>query len=253
MKIIRGVKYMWDRSQLKQNAKKVLDKSYWQALLASVVLGIAVNSSSGFSLSVNAGSLKHQLDGMDPFISTAVISILSVALIFAFIFSSVFSILVAGPLEVGAQRYFLESTQFRFNIKEIGYGFTCGKYKNVVIVMLIRNIFTFLWTLLLVIPGIVKMYAYSMVPFILAENPSISATQALDISCRMTARNKWDIFTLDLSFIGWYILGFLAFFIGTIFVSPYYNSTKAQLYLALRSAAIDNGTVSLNELEGSFK
>ena len=67
----------------------------------------------------------------------------------------------------------------------------------------------------------------------------------------MTRGHKFNMFVLDVSFWGWYLLGALLFFVGILFVTPYYNSTRAQLYLALRSIAIDKGVVSLEELEGN--
>ncbi len=73
-----------------------------------------------------------------------------------------------------------------------------------------------------------------MVPYILADNPSIGAERAIQLSNRMTGGEKWDMFVLDLSFLGWYILGMLALGIGVIFVNPYVDSTKAELYLILR-------------------
>ena len=89
-----------------------------------------------------------------------------------------------------------------------------------------------------------------MAPFILAENPGIPANRAIQLSCDMTTGHKWEMFVLDLSFIGWYLLGALAFGIGIFFVNPYYHSTKAQLYLALRAIALDRQIITLQELEG---
>ena len=102
---------------------------------------------------------------------------------------------------------------------------------------------------LFIIPGIIKGFAYSMVPYILAENPNLSPKQIINISCRMTKGYKLKIFFTSLSFIGWYLLGAMAFGIGTVFVVPYERATFAQLYLAIRSDALDSGRVSLAELE----
>ena len=98
------------------------------------------------------------------------------------------------------------------------------------------------------IPGIVKGYAYSMVPYILADNPNIGVSKAISLSNRMTHGHKLDMFILDLSFIGWYLLGMLAFFIGMVFVLPYENTTKAELYLILRQNVIDEGFCTEEEL-----
>lgn len=119
--------------------------------------------------------------------------------------------------------------------------------------MLYKSVLIILWTLLLIIPGIIKSYAYRMVPYILADNPEISHKRAIEISNAMTYGQKFDIFVLDLSFIGWYILGALALGIGVLFVNPYVNATEAELYLVLRQEAIDTGICSQEELNiGEF-
>ena len=243
---------MWTRKQLKSNAKLVLKQSYWKALLVSFILSMVTGGGSGFS----AGSSADEIDfdaitsGIDPeIVIAAVIGIITIVL-GVIVFTTAFSIFAGAPLEVGAQRYFLESTQYRFNIKDVGYAFGCGHYGNIVVTMFLRGLYTTLWTFLFIIPGIVKSYSYSLVPFILAENPSLSPNQAITLSRKMTRGHKFNMFVLDVSFWGWYLLGALLFFVGILFVTPYYNSTRAQLYLALRSIAIDKGVVSLEELEG---
>jgi uncharacterized membrane protein len=114
--------------------------------------------------------------------------------------------------------------------------------------MLWRAVVNFLWFLLLIIPGIVKLYAFRMVPFILADNPNIGYKRALNLSEQMTGGHKFNMFVLDLSFIGWFLLGLLAFFIGVFFVLPYYNAAQAELYLTLRKSVIERGLCSHDEL-----
>ncbi|MCS4477280.1 DUF975 family protein [Clostridium botulinum] len=155
---------------------------------------------------------------------------------------------VGYMLEVGGRKFFIKAAEGETNMGYLGYCFKEGSYFGVLVTMLLRSIYTFLWTLLLVIPGIIKGYAYSMVPYILADNPSIGAERAIQLSNRMTDGEKWDMFVLDLSFLGWYILGMLALGIGVIFVNPYVDSTKAELYLILRKKAIEDGSTSCKEL-----
>jgi len=244
---------MWTRSQLKSNAKLVLKQSYWKALLVSFILSMVTGGGSSASVSSSADEIDFDAitSGIDPEIVLAAVIGIVVILLGVIVFSTAFSIFAGAPLEVGAQRYFLESTQYRFNIKDVGYAFGCGHYGNIVVTMFLRGLYTTLWTFLFIIPGIVKSYSYSLVPFILAENPSLSPNQAITLSRKMTRGHKFNMFVLDVSFWGWYLLGALLFFVGILFVTPYYNSTRAQLYLALRSIAIDKGVVSLEELEGN--
>jgi uncharacterized membrane protein len=113
--------------------------------------------------------------------------------------------------------------------------------------MLVKDIFNFLWFLLFIIPGIVKYYAYSMVPYILSDNPNIGVRKAIALSNKLTHGHKFDMFILDLSFIGWFILGLMAFIVGTLFVFPYYFATKAELYLALRQIGLDRGMCTMED------
>ena len=112
-------------------------------------------------------------------------------------------------------------------------------------------LFTYLWTLLLVIPGIIKGYAYSMTPFILADCPNVPAKEALKLSMRMTNGHKMKLFIFDLSFIGWLLLGTLTLHILTFaFVLPYYQTAYTGYYVELRETAIANGIIDRAELEG---
>lgn len=114
--------------------------------------------------------------------------------------------------------------------------------------MLRRGVQIFLWYLLLIIPGIVKSYAYRMVPYILADNPNIGSKEAIKLSNEMTNGHKFNMFVLDISFIGWYLLGILALIVGVLFVLPYVNATEAELYLALRKDALEKGFCSNQDL-----
>jgi uncharacterized membrane protein len=87
-----------------------------------------------------------------------------------------------------------------------------------------------------------------MVPYILADNPDLGADKAITLSRKMMDGNKFNLFVMELSFLGWYLLGILAFGIGFLFVNPYYNATEAQLYLVLRKTAIDLGYCTNEDL-----
>lgn len=104
-----------------------------------------------------------------------------------------------------------------------------------VLVMFMKSLFVFLWSLLFLIPGIIKSYEYRFVAYIVAENPGIDYKTALAVSRDMTYGHKGAMFVLDLSFIGWFLLGGLLCGIGVLFVYPYYDATYAQLYLRLKT------------------
>lgn len=96
------------------------------------------------------------------------------------------------------------------------------------------GLYTFLWSLLFIIPGIVKSYSYSMSMFVLADNKGKSARECIAESKAMTEGHKMELFVLDLSFIGWILLGTLTCGIAYIWVAPYMQATKANAYEVLK-------------------
>lgn len=96
------------------------------------------------------------------------------------------------------------------------------------------NLFIWLWSLLLIIPGIIKAYAYSMTFFILAENKGMPVLEAITLSRNMMDGHKMDLFLLTLSFIGWFILVVITFGIAGIWVYPYFYATWANFYLSVK-------------------
>lgn len=143
-------------------------------------------------------------------------------------------VFLLNPLEVGIKRFYLQNLKEETNIKEICYAFD-HSYLNCVKTLFFRDLYIFLWSLLLVIPGIIKAYEYRMIPYIVGENPGISRAQAFAISSSMMQGNKWKAFVLDLSFLGWYILNGLTLgILGIFYLNPYVNQTDAALYQRLK-------------------
>lgn len=105
-----------------------------------------------------------------------------------------------------------------------------GRYWRNVGAMLLVALFKFLWTLLFVVPGIVKSYAYALTPYILDDNPQAGPNEARLLSIRMMRGHKWKLFVMDLSFIGWALLCILSLFIGFIWLTPYYRTSRAAFY-----------------------
>ena len=94
--------------------------------------------------------------------------------------------------------------------------------------------FTSLWSMLFVIPGIIKSFSYSMAPYVLAENPTMTAREALRVSKYITQGHKFEIFVLQLSFFWWHLLGALTWGIAYIYVIPYMNATMANFYYSIK-------------------
>lgn len=102
-------------------------------------------------------------------------------------------------------------------------------------------------SLVLSIPLLIKTYSYRMTPWVLADNPRIGFRRALKLSRQMMRGNKFELFVLDLSFLGWYLLGLLAFVIGTWFVRPYHQATIAELYAILRKNTVSQGLATMED------
>lgn len=148
----------------------------------------------------------------------------------------IIGLVVVGPLTVGLSYYLLDIVQTKNkgdNIELLIEGFKKSLMSSIV-ANLVSMVFIFLWSLLFLIPGIIKALAYSMVPYIIAENPDIDGMQALEKSQEMMRGHKARLFGLYFSFIGWFILCALTFGIGFIFLAPYIQVTVANFYVDLR-------------------
>lgn len=144
-------------------------------------------------------------------------------------------ILILNPLEVGAKRFFLRDLNRKAEVKEVTYAFDNGNFVNTIKTMFLRDLFIVLWTMLFIIPGIVKAYEYRMIPYLLAEDPAMTKELAFAESKRMMDGQKWNAFVLDLSFWGWHILSVFTLGILSVFyVTPYQSLTNAALYEKLR-------------------
>lgn len=242
---------MWTRRGLKMRAKDVLRTNYWKAFLVSLVILFAVGGSTGISWKTSADEINNNggiFYNLDPVFIISVVLIALVAAALALLIAFAFKIFVANPLEVGGRKYFVQSAQYIENRGCFRFAFHSANYRNIVKTMFLRDLFTFLWSLLFIIPGIIKFYSYRMVPYILADNPNIGASRAIQLSKDMTYGHKWKMLVLDLSFIGWYLLGLLCAGIGTLFVNPYAYATEAELYLVLRQIAVETNMCTCGEL-----
>ena len=100
------------------------------------------------------------------------------------------------------------------------------------------QVYTALWMLLFIIPGLVKSYSYAMVPFLIIDEPELSANEIITRSREMMNGHKWRTFLLDLSFIGWILLTVITCgIVGVFWTNPYMYSTRAALYHELRGTS----------------
>lgn len=176
-----------------------------------------------------------------PIIAILVVLILCIGL--------AYTILLGNVMTVGAAGWLLRFV--RGETPSVGELFACFRiYKPSVMAMLLRDVYLFLWSLLFLIPGIVKGYAYSMVPYVIYENPNLTAKQAIVLSCKLTDGYKWDLFILDLSFLGWNLLSaFTGGILGILYVFPYIGVTHATTYEHLKQSALASGRVTYADFD----
>jgi len=238
---------VWTRADLKYKAKEVLKQTYWSALGVSLILAIANGDfkfENNLAIRYKESSFYWENFGYEFLVNRDTIKFI----IFIAIITLLIRIVILYSLEIGATRYFVQTAQYKTEFTSFSFPFKKGNTASIVKTMFVKDILIFLWSLLLIIPGIIKGYAYRMVPYILADNPNIGVNRALELSNKMTYGHKFEMFVLDLSFIGWYFLGLLACGIGIIFVYPYQYATNTQLYLVLRQNALDRYWCSYEEL-----
>lgn len=148
------------------------------------------------------------------------------------------------PFSVAMAGYFLECLRNRNDVGfEMPYKEGYKRYGKYIEVGIVTSIVISLWSLLLIIPGIIKAYEYSQVEFITHDNPKLSSKECRVISSRMTKGYKGDLFALSLSFIPWYLFVMVTCGIGVIYVEPYVRTVKAMYYENLKAFALQNGTV----------
>ena len=161
------------------------------------------------------------------------------------------TIFVGTPISIGLMSYFVKLSSKEEEVG-IGTSFKDGfdsNYGRKLGGVLWQTLWVFLWSLLFIIPGIIKSFSYAMTPYILVDCPEVQATDALKISMRMMKGHKWELFVLNLSFIGWQILSAFTFgLLGIFYVNPYVMATSAEYYRNLLEESIANGVVTTEEL-----
>ncbi|MCR4676934.1 MAG: DUF975 family protein [Sphaerochaetaceae bacterium] len=242
---------MITRQEIKARGKLAFKANYWKCVLVSLIIIICIGSGAA------AGSSHYHDHYADPevhvvresvvvedgvvysvretsnvtdYFRTAVLvaaSVLlaSVALLHTFLLN---------PLSMGCRNFYVKNSDAPAGLGELKRGFKPNYWKTVG-TLILRNIFLILWSLLFIIPGIIKSFSYSMVPYILAENPEMGCMEAIKRSNEMMKGHKMDLFVFELSFILWHLFSLVTCGIAGIFyVNPYVDSSTAQFYIALR-------------------
>ena len=263
---------MWTRKQLKENAKAVLSKYYWTAFAVCIIISLLVGGTNGFS-SLNtysnfasgantsaeelnrAGVVLDELDHLDPEIVATIFLLFGFIVLLSavvWLFATAMRIFLFNPLIAGKTAYFIRQREDCGKIGNLGIAFKKGKYKGTILTMFLKELYLWLWSLLFVIPGIIKSYSYFMVPYIVADNPELPASRIFEISKKTMKGEKWNLFVLQLSFILWDLACCCTCGLGFFFHAPYKETTYAELYACLKNKAIHEGIINEGELPRSI-
>lgn len=260
----------FDRVNYKERGKAIVKANFWILVLASFVANMlggqsSFNGSGGGSVggsgssyrfdnsSDDSGSIYDMETGeiKDEIITAITVYLTVFLIVFVVIFAvaAVFQVFVGSIMQVGKKKIFLENVnEPNTDFGLVFSGFTGGKYMQRVKTMFFYSLSIFLWSLLLVIPGVIASYTYFLVPYIVADNPDLDTKRALELSKEMTNGHKFDIFVMQLSFLGWSILsgcctcGILGFWLN-----PYMEASFAVMYTEMKNYAISNGIATADE------
>ena len=217
----------WTRKMLKDNAKQEMRGSFKHYFLLDIVTMIIIMIPI-IPLMVVLVNFANAIDPLAP-----ELIVIPGTFWLAYLFVLVTAIFIDGPLIVGLMSCYVRSPSGDKRFGNLFSAFTSGKYLAAVGAMLRLTIFITLWSLLFIIPGIIKAYQYRMVPYIISESPGITGKEAMRISRQMTAKQKGSMFVLDLSFIGWGILTIIPYLIVTLVAAFAFPGTVAAMVFAL--------------------
>ena len=210
--------------------KEEFQKKYDKGILSGVVNQLTSKEISiGFINSINILLSKGDIHSF------------VLSLIFTFL-SVVFFFLIKNVIVIGKIRFFLEERRYNTKVGTILFPYRIKKTLHYAWILFCQYVFQFLWALT-IIGGIIKSYEYSFIPYVLAENPEINRKQAFKLSKELTNNLKWKMFVLDLSLLGWGILGVITLgFSNLLFFNPYKECIYAELYMNIRKQKIDELT-----------
>lgn len=227
---------MMKSKELRARAWDSLKGKYWLAVVVVLVMGFLSSiGSSMLGLNQDITDILNMVDpsDMDATMEMGAALLGSVASAMGIV-GVLVSIFVDSAATVGLSHYFIKNTHSKPSFADAFNGFKVKYFRNIG-TMLLVNIKTVLWSLLFVIPGIIKAYEYAIIPYILADDPNISSKEAFKKARQMMKGNKWRLFKLNLSFIGWGVLCVLTMGVGTIFLMPYVSAAAAEFYTELKN------------------
>ena len=204
------------RDRLHGNWKKSVLAALIAAMLGGLVTGVGMN----FELNIDERVVQNM--------STAFKQLLAYLAGFGSVLGLA-QIIIGGVVRQGYCQFLLK--QYDKQNSEMNDLFSqFHRFGDGFCLALLQGLYIVLWTMLFIIPGIIAGYRYAMAPFVLLENPDMTASEAIEASKQMMDGHKMDLFLLDLSFIGWELLCVLSLGIGYLWLRPYRNAAYAAFF-----------------------
>lgn len=230
---------MLKAKDFRQIAREGLKGNWLKAVGAGVItalLGGRINTigGGGGSSTAGTGGEEATVEAImaDPTFGTITMAVFGAIMIFVVVYALV-TLVIGGALSFGYAKFNLNLVnKTNPDIKDIFS--EMGRFKTGFVMQFLKFIYVLLWSLLFIIPGIIASYSYRMTPYILMENPDMTANQAIAASKELMKGNKWRLVCLEFSFIGWSILSAITLGVGYLFLSPYMEAAGAAFYREIK-------------------
>ena len=209
-------------SDYRRIARENLAGNWGQSILVTFIASVlgALLTGGSFSFNIDAEMLAELPATLQRYVAL-LMSVMS--------FLGLVQFIVGGTVQLGYTKYLLNQyNKASFDISDLFSEF--DRFGQGFLQNFLRGLYIFLWSLLFVIPGIVKTYSYAMTPFIMAENPNMTANEAITASRELMDGHKFDLFLLELSFFGWALLNLLTLGLGSLALNPYIHAARAAFY-----------------------
>lgn len=230
-------------ADFRREAREALRGKWKMAVLAALVATLLGATGNGFEMKFektaasanvglefsgmrlySAGISGADHPGMQSFLAGTVTYLVVIAIILA-----VAQFIIGSVVSIGYAKYHMDLMDGEEGKINTLFDYF-PQWKTMVVAGFLQMLYILLWGLLFIIPGVVAAYRYAMTPYILAENPEMRAGEAIDRSKELMDGNKWRLFCLGFSFIGWSILANLVPVIGNLLLLPYTNTANAAFY-----------------------
>lgn len=247
-----------DRKSLKMRGKALFGGNnlfkgqYWQSVLVTLFMFFNIGSFVGPKFEIEFDDLEsvfssvNDINFVKDFFINAFATTTTLAIAAVTIFSFILTIFIVCTFKAGGIRYFLKLRKNNpTDVKEVFQNFKDKTFINIAKLSFCKYGFTYLWSLLFFIPGIIKSYEYWAIDYIVATRPNIDRQEAFRLSKTLMSGHKWDLFVLQLSFIGWQFLdSFTSGLLGIFYVNPYMQATFVEFFSDIRLEALAKGLIT---------